>query len=117
MADLLPALRRQTPEHVLGVVDYVVGRQAEFVRWPKRGGLFMPAVVRIDYHRYTPEQRLVMTAARVSADSRSNGPAIVSFLPAGGERPARAKPRKRGRCTTSTTDAFPRRADWRRRMP
>ena len=42
------------------------------------------------YHAYTEEQRRVMRDAGIRPDTRSNGPAIMAYLLAGGERPQRA---------------------------
>jgi hypothetical protein len=45
--------------------------------------------VRIPYHQYGEEKREQLRAAGITIDGRSNGPAIMPFLLAGGERPSR----------------------------
>ncbi len=60
-----------------------------FIRWPKRSMCFVNGCVRVQYHDYSPEQKTQLRQARITPDSRSNGPAIMAFLSAGGERPMR----------------------------
>lgn len=62
-----------------------------YVRWAESSLLLFPCV-REKYHELPPQVKLQAKAAGVAADSRSNGPAIMSFLLAGGERPLRSKP-------------------------
>ena len=82
-------LRAETPPHVLEVVDHVWERRHLFLRWPQRTLCFIPDCIRIRYHEYSAEQKVQLRNARIAPDSRSNGPAIMAFLLAGGERPAR----------------------------
>ena len=83
-------LRAEVPPHVLTVVDHVWKHRDRFVSWPARALCFSPRCVRIDYHKYTPVQQSQLRAAGIRADTRSNGPAIMAFLLAGGRRPSRA---------------------------
>jgi hypothetical protein len=53
--------------------------RADYIKWPAGALLLWPGCVR--YHRIP---------RGVQVDSRSNGPAIMSFLLAGGERPMRS---------------------------
>jgi hypothetical protein len=50
----------------------------------------MPGVTRIDYHVYAPSIVAKLRASHIPIDSRSNGPAIASYLLAEGERPSRS---------------------------
>jgi hypothetical protein len=87
------ALRAATPVHVLGVADDVWNQRELYVRWPQRAGCFWPGCTRqIKYHVYTAAQVALLRAAGIALDTRSNGPAIMAYLSAGGERPARETP-------------------------
>ena len=55
----------------------------------------MPGTVRKKYHNYSPEQKRQIKDAGYTPDSRANGPAIMAYLLAGGERPARSEGNKR----------------------
>ena len=90
----IDALREDIPADFLGIVDRVWASRNAYLRWPKTGLLFMPGTARTKYHKYSPEQLAMIKAAKLAADTRSNGPAIVVFLLAGGERPARANGRE-----------------------
>jgi len=52
----------------------------------------MPGAVRIKYHQYTHEQKRRLRDAGITPDSRSNGPAIMAYRLAGGDRPPRVSP-------------------------
>jgi len=92
--DLLAELRQGTPAYLLELVDYVWWKKDLFIKWPERSFLFMPGSVRINYHEYGAAQKARLKAAGIKPDSRSNGPAIMAYLLAGGHRPGRAKPNK-----------------------
>jgi hypothetical protein len=87
----LATLREAVPAVYLRVADEVWANRAAFFEWPTRRLLFMPGTVRVKYHNYSPEQRAQIRAAGASPDSRSNGPAVMAFLIAGGRRPSRAR--------------------------
>src|SRR5262245_20238625 len=87
---MLDELRATTPAHVLEVTEHVWDRRHLFIRWPKRALCFMPGCVRVQYHDYSVDQKMQLRTAQITADSRSNGPAVMAFLLAGGERPPRA---------------------------
>lgn len=89
---MLEALRAATPQYILDVADEVWAQKNLFIKWPKASLLFMPGAIRIDYHDYTIEQKRRLRDAGVKADSRSNGPAVMAYLLAGGERPRRTAP-------------------------
>jgi len=85
-------LREHSPAHVLAIADTVWEQRNLFIRWPKRDFVFIPGCVRPksdEKHQYTDEQKMVIQQAGLKPDARSNGPAIVAFLLAGGERPQR----------------------------
>lgn len=94
MAPLLDQLRRDTEPSVLEIVERVWSRKNDFVRWPKKALVFMPGVSRVRYHKYNQEQKQLLHGARIRVDSRSNGPAIMAYLLAEGDRPLRTKPGK-----------------------
>lgn len=77
-------------------VKLVCGNLSEFVEWPKKSILLWRSCDRIaedgkkqKFHAYPKKLRKLAKAKNVRLDSRANGPAIVSFLLAGGDRPAR----------------------------
>jgi hypothetical protein len=77
------------------IADQVWNNRDNFVRWPNRAFLFMPGITRnVKWHKYSPEQTAQIKAAGVHPDARSNGPAVMAYLIAGGERPKRAFARK-----------------------
>lgn len=62
-----------------------------FFRWPRVGELLWPGCVRAannGEYQYPPELLSRLRRLEINADTRTNGPAIVSFLAAGGERPS-----------------------------
>ena len=88
----LEDMRGQVPSDSLTVVDHVWNRQDAFIQWPARGGCWWPGCVRERFHKYSLEQMAELAAAKIKVDPRSNGPAIISFLLAGGKRPDRSSP-------------------------
>ncbi len=62
-----------------------------FFRWPRVGELFWPGCVRAannGEYQYPAELASLLHRLNLKPDTRTNGPAIVSFLAAGGERPS-----------------------------
>ena len=78
-----------TPEQERYFVADLAFRIDYFVRWPKRPELLWEGCTRIKYHSFPDALKRDAKAAGISLDRRSNGPAIVAFLLAGGERPLR----------------------------
>lgn len=79
------------------IADYTWQNRERLIRWPKRALLFSPGAIRESsrgYHSYSDEQKAQAREAKIAADSRSNGPAILAFRVAGGERPIRSDGRK-----------------------
>lgn len=67
-----------------------------FVRWAKEAVLLWPGCNRVPdpdeiakYHSFPVHIKQMARTARVPLDTRVNGPAIASFLLAGGDRPKR----------------------------
>ena len=61
-----------------------------FVKWPRRAELLWAACDRTPkYHSYPETLKALLREQRITGDSRSNGPAIVAYLVARGERPRR----------------------------
>ena len=71
-------------------LDLIYQNQTTFVSWPKRQLLLLPGVTReTRYHQYPTAVILRLRNAGITPDRRNNGPAICSFLLAGGVRPLR----------------------------
>lgn len=61
-----------------------------FVKWPQRAELLWAACDRTaKYHNYPVMLKTLFRQQRVTCDTRSNGPAIMAYLVAGGQRPKR----------------------------
>jgi hypothetical protein len=64
-----------------------------YIRWPKHGRLLWEDVVRRpEPYEYPPELEAEILQAGLSPDPRTNGPAILAFQLAGGDRPRRLYP-------------------------
>jgi len=82
-------MRDELSASELDITGSVWKHKAGFVRWPQRRLLFMPGTRRMDYYGYSAEQIRVLKERKIVPDRRSNGPAIMAFLLADGERPIR----------------------------
>lgn len=71
------------------IVNEVWEHRTEFVRWPAKARLLLEGRIRLKYHVYPDENKQELKEQGIAIDSRSNGPAIMSFLLAGGKRPKR----------------------------
>lgn len=64
----------------------------EFIRWPERSLLFWTGLVRHrdgrrkDCYAYSTRHKALLARAGLEEDGRNNGPAILAFRLAGGER-------------------------------
>jgi hypothetical protein len=94
MTTMLSQLRESTPHHVLEIADRVWRQKGLFICWPERSLLFMSGTTRVKYHQYTPDQKRQLREAGITPDSRSNGPAIMAYRLASGERRSRVAPGK-----------------------
>ena len=71
-----------------------------YIRWPRQQRLLLPGVVKHpdgmnpECYVYPPELVAEITQAGLPVDRRNNGPAILAFLLAGGDRPRRPFPEK-----------------------
>ena len=70
-----------------GVVSLVWDNREHFIRWPEKALLLWSGCVRTKYHSYPKSIKDKMKDAGVKIDSRSNGPAVMAYNYAGGERP------------------------------
>lgn len=71
------------------IIGEVWENKADFIRWPAEARLLLEGRIRDRYHEYPDEIKRELKQKGIARDSRSNGPAIMSFLLAGGERPRR----------------------------
>lgn len=93
--EFIKNLQQQTDKFVLEVAILVWNNRRHFVEWPERGDvLFAPGICRpgIRFHRYNDKQKALLLENGIRSDTRSNGPAIMSYRLAGGRRPQREKP-------------------------
>lgn len=93
--ELLAVLKDTVPAHHIPVIDYVWNNRNLYVKWPRQALLFGPEMLRDKkFHVFSEGQKQSLKVAGIRPDTRSNGPAIMSFLLAGGERPWRANSNK-----------------------
>jgi len=71
------------------IISEVWQHRTQFIKWPTKARLLWPGCVRIPYHKIPKEIKEEARSKGVQIDARSNGPAIMSFLLAGGKRPKR----------------------------
>lgn len=75
------------------VIGLVLDHVDEFVKFPKESVLLWKGCDRVGSstkkHEYPNDLKEALDKRGIQPDARSNGPAITSFLFAGGERPAR----------------------------
>jgi hypothetical protein len=72
------------------IMDHIIRNPQHFVSWPKKSLLLLPGITReTKYHQYPESVKQQLRSAGIPPDGRSNGPAICSFLLAGGIRPQR----------------------------
>ncbi len=86
LADELVAIENQA---VREVVRSVCANMDAFVRWPQCRLLLWKGCWRSGKHRYPDVLKARAKAGKVPLDGRENGPAILAFRAAGGERPPR----------------------------
>jgi len=72
------------------IIDEVWEHRDTYIKWPAKPRLLWPGCVRIKYHGIPDRIKEEARSKGVQVDSRSNGPAIMSILLAGGERPTRS---------------------------
>jgi hypothetical protein len=88
---VLEHFRSKASPAVLKIIDDVWANRNEFVKWPQKAHLLMPSCIRESgsFHSFDPELKLLLKLKGVKTNTLSNGPAIMVFLLAGGERPNR----------------------------
>jgi len=72
------------------IINEVWEHKIDFIQWPRKAILLWPGCIRIKYHRIPDDIKEKAKSRGIQIDSRSNGPAIMSFLLANGERPRRS---------------------------
>jgi hypothetical protein len=90
--DICKAYRSKESEHIVKIADDIfMDHLDEYVKFPKESLNFMPDTIRDQkFFEYSEQQIKQLKDAGITPDKRSNGPAIMSYLLAGGERPDRA---------------------------
>jgi len=71
------------------IISQVWDHKDEFIQWPTISRLLIPGCVRKKYHTYHEEIKKEAKSRNIAIDSRSNGPAVMTYLLAGGKRPKR----------------------------
>ena len=77
------------------IADEVWSDKDSFIRWPGRSPVFWSGLVRHpngrrkDCYQYSAKHKALLERANIEEDRRNNGPAILAFRLAGGNRPAR----------------------------
>jgi len=73
------------------IIQEVWNNKDCFIKWPKEGKLFLPGLIRPKkgFHKYPQKIVEELKSKKIRPDPRTNGPAVMSYLSAGGERPAR----------------------------
>jgi hypothetical protein len=73
------------------IITEVWNFKESFIRWPNGTRLLLPGVIRpkSGFHNYPMEIKSELKARKIAIDRRTNRPAIMSYLIAGGERPKR----------------------------
>ncbi len=72
------------------IITEVWDNKDKYVKLPSETILLWPGEIRQQYHTFTEELKTKLREKKIPIDSRSNGPAVVAYLYAGGERPIRS---------------------------
>lgn len=72
------------------IINEVWENKTKYIQWPAEARLLWPGCVRIKYHTIPRDIKEEAKSKGIQVDSRSNGPAIMSFLLTGGKRPKRS---------------------------
>jgi hypothetical protein len=72
------------------IINEVWEHRTDYIKWPSKARLLWPGCIRVKYHQVPDRIKEEARSRGVQVDSRSNGPAIMAFLLAGGERPIRS---------------------------
>lgn len=87
--DSINRLRNKLSQAELQLSDLIWLNRESFFRWPKQDITLWPGRTREKYHQYPEPLKLQLGAAGIKPNSLSNGPALVAFQFAGGERPTK----------------------------
>ena len=73
------------------IIQEVWNNKDSFIKWPREGKLLLPGLTRPKKGFHTYPRKIVeeFKSKGIRIDTRTNGPAIMSYLFAGGERPGR----------------------------
>ena len=77
------------------IANEVWSNKDRFIRWSTRSLLFWAGLVRHpdgrrkDCYKFSPKRKALLKRANLEEDARNNGPAILAFRLAGGDRPTR----------------------------
>ena len=84
-------LRSMSSEQELLIADFVWAKRKHFIRWPSRSLLLIPGCIRPGNKIHTYPDSLILSLKKkgIRIDARSNGPAVMAYLLAGGDRPSR----------------------------
>lgn len=86
----IASFREELPVHLSKLADDIWKEKELYIRWPRRCLLFMPGTIRQKKHIYEAEHKLQLKSAKIGVNALSNGPAMMAYLLAGGERPWRS---------------------------
>ncbi len=81
-------LKKKQPS-LMEIIEMIWKDKDNYIKWAKKGSLFIPNCVRQKYHQYSQREIQLIKNKGLSPDTRSNGPAIMAFLIDDGERPKR----------------------------
>ena len=88
--DWLQRLTTATSDTEWAAILSICDEPERFFEWPKVGELLWPGCTREfadQQHNYPPDLAASLSRFGFQLDTRSNGPAIMAFLAAGGKRP------------------------------
>jgi len=72
------------------IINEVWKHRTDYIKWPTKARLLWLGCVRVKYHQVPDRIKEEAKSRGIQSNSLSNGPAIMSFLLAGGERPIRS---------------------------
>ncbi len=88
--DRMQKLTSSVHETEWAAILSICAETEKFFAWPQVGSLLWPNCVRTaedGQHEYPAELKVLLNRLGLNPDTRTNGPAIVSYLAAGGKRP------------------------------
>lgn len=76
------------------IITEVWSNKDKYIHWPDKAILLWVGKIRNKYHKYPDDIKIKLKSKNIKIDSRSNGPAVNSYLFSGGKRPSRAEGNK-----------------------